>query len=208
MNTPVSVYDWDTGKKSGEFTGHTGTTWGVAVSRSGKMVATCGSDGEVLLRDFSTGNVIRKHEFAVPMVWSVAFSPDGAKLAASCGDGAIPEESNLIRLWDVATGQELHRLKGHTKDVRWVTFSADGKTLASAGFDGTIRLWDLVRGKETSTISATTPTPNGCSSSRAGSGSCLAEAFPRTTPRSAGSASGTPRADNRSGRGAGSTRGK
>jgi WD40 repeat protein len=152
--TPVFVYDWETGQKVREFPGHSDTTWGVAVSASGKLLLTCGNDGEVVLRDFIKGDVIRKFEFDSKQVWSVAFSPDGTKFIASCGSGSTDEESNQIRVWDVATGREIHRLTGHTRDVRWVTFSPNGQTIASAGFDGTVRLWDVAGGKQIRSITA------------------------------------------------------
>src|SRR4051812_16815588 len=39
-------------------------------------------------------------------------------------------------------------LKGHTQAVKSVTFSPDGKILASASYDGTLRLWEVATGKE------------------------------------------------------------
>jgi WD40 repeat protein len=73
---------------------------------------------------------------------SVAYSPDGRRLAAACDDGTV-------RLVDVESGNEISRLKGHEKSVLAVAFSPDGRTLASGAEDGTVRLWDTggTRGK-------------------------------------------------------------
>jgi WD40 repeat protein/tRNA A-37 threonylcarbamoyl transferase component Bud32 len=69
----------------------------------------------------------------------VALSPDG-KLALSGGDGGS------VRLWDVASGQELRRFDGHADDVTAVAFSRDGKQAATAGADRVVRLWDVATG--------------------------------------------------------------
>jgi serine/threonine protein kinase/WD40 repeat protein len=151
---PILVVEWDNGRKIGEIPGHGDTTWGLAVSPSGRELLSCGSDGVVLLRDLNTAQEIRRFEFDSKTVWSCAFSADGSKIAASCAKGSTDDESNLIRIWDTASGAELARLTGHTRDVRWVTFAPNGKTLASAGFDGTVRLWDIANRKQIRSITA------------------------------------------------------
>jgi WD40 repeat protein len=82
---------------------------------------------------------VRYHN--VGRVFSVACSPDGRTLLAGAWDGSI-------RLWDVATRQELRRYAGHTGWVRTLAFSPDGKTFASGGKDRVIRLWETSTGRE------------------------------------------------------------
>src|SRR5262249_36356161 len=74
-------------------------------------------------------------------VFSVAFSPDGKMLAAGSWDGTV-------RLWEAATGKELHLFHDQKTSVRAVAFSPDGKTLACSGEGSAIVLRDTATGKE------------------------------------------------------------
>ena len=73
-------------------------------------------------------------------IQQVRLSTDARLLAVALGD-----PGTNIRLWDTATMEELGNLDDHRMWVSDVVLWPDGKTLASASSDGTIRLWDVVR---------------------------------------------------------------
>jgi WD40 repeat protein len=71
-------------------------------------------------------------------ITALAFSPDGKTLASAAGW----EESD-IRLWDVASGNDIGKLDGHTSCANSLVFWPDGNKLASSSADQTIRTWDI-----------------------------------------------------------------
>jgi WD40 repeat protein/tRNA A-37 threonylcarbamoyl transferase component Bud32 len=78
-------------------------------------------------------------------VSSVAISPDGKTLASGSWD-------KTIKLWNLATGEEIRTLTGHSSSVYSVAISPDGKTLASGSGDKTIKLWNLETGEQIRTL--------------------------------------------------------
>ena len=73
---------------------------------------------------------------------ALVFSPCGKYLASgtSWQEGI---KKMAIRIWDVATGENIHTFWGHNSHVQSLSFSPDGTILASSGFEGTILVWDL-----------------------------------------------------------------
>lgn len=86
------------------------------------------------------------------VVWCAAWSPSGRALATCGGD-------KQVRVWameaDPSAGADAMKfvckqvLDGtHTRTVRWVSWSPNGKYLASAGFDGITAIWENQNGGE------------------------------------------------------------
>ncbi len=73
----------------------------------------------------------------------VVFSLCGRYLAS--GSWWRETDKVSIRLWEVATGENIHTFWGHTSDVQNLAFSKDSELLASSSYDGTILLWDVTQ---------------------------------------------------------------
>ncbi len=119
-----------------------GWLYSVKFSPCGTLIAG-GLWGEIRLWDAATleprmGMILPDSCFRVGVV---AFSPCGRYLAS--GSWWRETDKVSIRLWEVATGENIHTFWGHTSDVQNLAFSKDGELLASGSYDGTILLWDI-----------------------------------------------------------------
>jgi WD40 repeat protein len=108
-------------------------------SPDGAVLTFGNMNGELLLWDLAKQEPrhLLSRKPAVNL-YQVAFSRDG-RLMATADDGYS------IRIWDVATANELHEFKGHHTMLIAVEFLPDGKTVASAAYDGTVKLWDVAK---------------------------------------------------------------
>jgi WD40 repeat protein len=81
-------------------------------------------------------------------VTAVTFDAGGGRVASGCAGG-------VVLVWDLATGEAVQRLVGHTGTVPAVVFR-DDDLLCTAGDDGTVRMWDPHTGEELQRIAAHT----------------------------------------------------
>lgn len=107
----------------------------IAVSPDGSRIAFGVGDGRVRVADAATGAV--QYELAVGSlrVTALAYSPDGANLAAA---GGFPATGAAV--WDAVTGAQFATI-AHPGMVTALAYAPDGSFLAAAGSDGTITFW-------------------------------------------------------------------
>lgn len=162
QNIDLYVFDAASGKELRTIKGarkdlrHSGVP---VFTPDGKAVATISDGKDVHLIDFESGNTIRDFVHEIPktgsprdfaQVLAIAFSADGKLMATG---GYANEKGNYFaRLWEVETGKELRRFMHGEKGygIGSLTFSPDGKTLATLGTQGRVflRLFDVETGKE------------------------------------------------------------
>ncbi len=118
----------------------------LAINPDGTLIAVnAGSRGINLLNLNANTETLLEGSFQNSA--EVAFSPDGAWLAAVGSDYAV-------YFWDVANSTEGAKLEGHTRAPESLSFSPDGSLLATGSGDATIRLWNVDDGTEHSVIDA------------------------------------------------------
>ena len=130
--------------------------WSVALSRDGLVAAASGTLKAigVVQSDGSGGHYLEAHSADV---YSVVFSPDGAKLASASADGTA-------KIWRLSDSSVLYTLTGHSifnptnedenvyNSVWSVDISPDGTMLATTGADDKIRIWHMVDGTQARTV--------------------------------------------------------
>jgi WD40 repeat protein len=130
-----------------ELGAHESYVTGVALA--GKHLVSGGYDGRLVWWDIDSRKKVRAVDAHKKWIRRVVATPDG-KQVISVGDDMV------ARVWDAASGKQVHELKGHAEKTPThfpsmlfaATVTADGKLLATGDKTGKVIIWDLATGKQ------------------------------------------------------------
>jgi len=153
----VKIWDMESGAELHNLSGHSDASLRAVVSADGRKVVS--SNVETMkIWDTESGAELCTLFGHSSYVTTVAASADGTKVVSGSDDGTV-------KIWDAESGAELctlspcgwvrghcghcgwthsHTLSGHSRSVRAVAMSADGKTAVSGSDDETVKVWKMI----------------------------------------------------------------
>ena len=143
------IWDAVTGLPVGEPLKHLAGVYGLDFSPDGLNIATASLDSTARIWNVETGNPISAPLKNPSGVMNVSFSPDGGRIVTTCGD-------MTAWIWDAVTGQPVNEPLKHGAIMRdfatrggltCISLSPDGRHIAAACADATVRVWDLETGR-------------------------------------------------------------
>lgn len=105
--------------------------------------------GRVFVWDFETGALERELTAKSGGIQSLAFDPDGKRLAVGDCQGSV-------EVFDFESGSSLLKFGAHGRIVASIAFSPDGGRMATGGYDSTTKLWDATTGQLLETFNDST----------------------------------------------------
>jgi WD40 repeat protein len=134
---PIKIWDSKTSKLVATLKGHTSSVWCLAWTPDGKTLISGSLDRDHSIRTWNTSNWKQIAVFNdQTRVYGIAISPNGRILASTSPD-------NTAQLWNLNNNQPISSPLKHAATVAVVSFSADGKLLATGCDDCNAYTWDV-----------------------------------------------------------------
>jgi len=134
----IKIWDVATGKEIETISAHRNLIFDLEYSSDGKQIASASWDGTMGIWNLETGDY-RIKDMNNKSPYKIGFSPNDLYVVT----GDLGEEVNF---WEIDAAESFRKLVGHTDITGDFDFSADGKEIATASWDGKVKVWDVLTG--------------------------------------------------------------
>ena len=138
LDKSLGLYELDSKLKVKDFIGHTDIIHGIDYYKN--TIASVSWDGTLKVWDVATSLQNWRYKTDQPL-YAVQINNEGNRIVCSGAD-------RKIKMFDLASGKEVHDFEGHQSAVTNIKFSKDGKLMLSSSEDGMIKIWDLNTNQE------------------------------------------------------------
>jgi WD40 repeat protein len=138
----VRGFSLENGQQKFQLRGHSGSVLALDLSDDESVLVTSGSDGTLRVWDAIGGRALKQLTKVTQPFYTLDISPNGQQVAAA-------GEDRQIYLFNSNTGQIEKILEGHEDFIHSVSFNRAGNRLASYGYAGALRIWEIPSGKLT-----------------------------------------------------------
>jgi len=134
----IKIWDVASGKELETLKGHMNLVFDVAFNSDNSQLVSASWDGSMIVWELEDGSY-RFRDLGGDSPYKVGFTPND--LYVISGD-----LKNRLDFWEVDALERFRNLVGHTETISDFAFSPDGKQLATASWDGKVKIWDVLTG--------------------------------------------------------------
>jgi WD40 repeat protein len=153
----VKLWNMETLSERATLERHAQDLYAVAFADDGGTVVTASADTVVKVWDANAASLKTSHDPHRRWVHAAAISPEAGVYACAYGSPHADGSGTMgeVTLRDLESGSDRGVLRGHANWAYCVAFSPDGRHLASGGWDGGVKLWEVHERREIATFGET-----------------------------------------------------